>query len=341
MGQFEPTSQKDSVPTSLKALISHCLYGPNIKEQVKDESQIALSIAELLYFNSKKKDQKEVSTSFRHSKEREPPLPIYVSMMIHRETRSKKIINLIHSLGLSISYWRLLEIEKHIASSVCEHFAETNIVIPTNSLENTFVVAGIDNINFDGSSNTGQNSFHGTSISLHQQRTESSVERPKLSLTSQQYKIQLPDSYANVPPLNNVNSKPPVPLKTITTPFYNLDEQLRREQRWVQQSQLLMLKDLQPGDMMSWSGYNSKLAEVPPMKPSVTGMLPIFEEKASSYPMMAHGLKVICEAVQKLNPGQIPVITADQPLFALLKILQWQNPLYSEESGYHIRRITY
>ena len=63
-GQFEPTSQKDSVPTSLKALISHCLYGPNIKEQVKDESQIALSIAELLYFNSKKKDQKEVLTSF-------------------------------------------------------------------------------------------------------------------------------------------------------------------------------------------------------------------------------------------------------------------------------------
>ena len=177
--------------------------------------------------------------------------------MIHRETRSKKIINLLHSLGLSISYWRLLEIEKHIASSVCEHFAETNIVIPTNSLENTFVVAGIDNINFNSSSNTGQNSFHGTSISLHQQRTESSVERPKLSLTSQQYKIQLPDSYANVPPLNHVNSKPPVPLKTITTPFYNLDEQLRREQRWVQQSQLLMLKDLQPGDMMSWSGYNS------------------------------------------------------------------------------------
>ena len=286
----------------------------------------------LNFFTSiqRKKIKKKFQLHF-DTKEREPPLPIYVSMMIHRETRSKKIINLLHSLGLSIGYWRLLEIEKHIASSVCEHFAETNVVILTNSLQNTFVVAGIDNINFDGSSNTGQNSFHGTSISLHQQRTESSVERPKLFLTSQQYKIQLPDSYANVPPLNNVNSKPPVPLKTITTPFYNLDEQLRREQRWVQQSQLLMLKDLQPGDMMSWSGYNSKLAEVPPMKPSVTGMMPIFEEKASSYPMMAHGLKVICEAVQKLNPGQIPVITADQPLFALLKILQWQNPLYSED----------
>ena len=53
---------KKTVPTSLKALVSHCLYGSNIKEQVKDESQIALSIAEFLYFNTKKKDQKEVST---------------------------------------------------------------------------------------------------------------------------------------------------------------------------------------------------------------------------------------------------------------------------------------
>ena len=152
------------------------------------------------------------------------------------------------------------------------------------------------------------------------------MERPKLSLTSQQYKIQLPDSYANVPPLNNVNTKPPIPLKTITSPFYDLGEQLHREQRWVQQSQL-MLKDLEPGDMMSWSGYNSKITAVQPMKPSVTCMLPIFEEKANIYLMMAPGLKVICEAVEKLNPGQVPVITADQPLYALLKILQWQNSL--------------
>ena len=55
---------KKTVPTSLKALVTHCLYGPNIKEQVNNESQIALTIAELFYFNSKKKDQKEVSTSF-------------------------------------------------------------------------------------------------------------------------------------------------------------------------------------------------------------------------------------------------------------------------------------
>ena len=44
-GQFEPTCQKDSVPTSLKALVFHCLYGPNIKDQDKDDFQITLSVA--------------------------------------------------------------------------------------------------------------------------------------------------------------------------------------------------------------------------------------------------------------------------------------------------------
>ena len=32
-----------------------------------------------------------------------------------------------------------------------------------------------------------------------------------------------------------------------------------------------------------------------------------------------------------LNPGQIPVIAADQPLFALAKQIQWQWPEYGED----------
>ena len=47
--------------------------------------------------------------------------------------------------------------------------------------------------------------------------------------------------------------------------------------------------------------------------------------------MMKHGLKVICAALQKLNPGQIPVVAADQPLFAILKQIQWQDDLYGDD----------
>ena len=48
-------------------------------------------------------------------------------------------------------------------------------------------------------------------------------------------------------------------------------------------------------------------------------------------PMMKHALKVIKEAVTKLNDSQIPVVACDQPLFALMKQIQWQFPNFDEQ----------
>ena len=37
-------------------------------------------------------------------------------------------------------------------------------------------------------------------------------------------------------------------------------------------------------------------------------------------------------AVQYLNPGQVSILTADQPLFAMLKEIQWTWPVaYGED----------
>ena len=42
--------------------------------------------------------------------------------------------------------------------------------------------------------------------------------------------------------------------------------------------------------------------------------------------MIKHSMDVIRNAVQHLNPGQTPVVTFDQPLFALAKQIQWKWP---------------
>ena len=48
--------------------------------------------------------------------------------------------------------------------------------------------------------------------------------------------------------------------------------------------------------------------------------------------MLKHGIDVIKAVVEKLNPGQIPVITGDQPIFAILKLVQSRFPdLYGED----------
>ena len=38
------------------------------------------------------------------------------------------------------------------------------------------------------------------------------------------------------------------------------------------------------------------------------------------------------QAIEYLNPGQIPVTTFDQPLFALAKLVQWKWPATHGES---------
>ena len=48
--------------------------------------------------------------------------------------------------------------------------------------------------------------------------------------------------------------------------------------------------------------------------------------------MIKHGMNIISSATHKVNPGQLPVLTVDQPLFAIAKKVQWSWPdMYGEE----------
>ena len=63
----------------------------------------------------------------------------------------------------------------------------------------------------------------------------------------------------------------------------------------------------------------------------ITARLPLFQEQAHTAGMIPHSV-VIRDAVEHVNPGQIPVIAMDQPLFALEKQIQWEFPdLYGED----------
>jgi len=58
--------------------------------------------------------------------------------------------------------------------------------------------------------------------------------------------------------------------------------------------------------------------------PASTALLPLFYEKVAMPAITKYGMSVLKQAITFLNPDQIPVITVDQPLFALAKIAQWK-----------------
>lgn len=89
-GSFqEAECQSQSIPSSLLCLVSMLINGPSIKNQDIEESQACLSIAQLIIFNMKKKLPNPKKTK-RHTPDREPPLPVYLGLNIHAQTRSKK-----------------------------------------------------------------------------------------------------------------------------------------------------------------------------------------------------------------------------------------------------------
>ena len=147
-GSFFPDCQQDSVPTNLKYLVSMLLNGSSIKDQDSAESQSSLSISQAILFNCRKKS---VKTSSRHSKIFEPPLPLYIGLKVHTQTRSKKLISELYQLGLSVSYDRILELEKQIASSCCEQTNEIGLVCPRQLKHGLFTAGALDNLDHNPS----------------------------------------------------------------------------------------------------------------------------------------------------------------------------------------------
>ena len=112
-------------------------------------------------------------------------------------------MNILNNLGLSISYNRVLELENMLATAVCKQFEDEGVVCPAKLRKGLFVVGAVDNLDYNPSSTTAQDSFHGTGISVFQFPTVNNsgicrdpvVINPSLDSTN----FSLPEKYSNVP----------------------------------------------------------------------------------------------------------------------------------------------
>ena len=80
--------------------------------------------------------------------------------------------------------------------------------------------------------------------------------------------------------------------------------------------------NLAKDEWVSWPAYHASIqrTEMPPA--AINALLPVFLENAHSVAMIKHSIDIVKTSVQYLNPGQIPALAANQPLFALAKQIQ-------------------
>ena len=162
-------------------------------------------------FNTVKNKRKETVSHVRHSKLKEPPLPVYLGMLIHNETCRKGLVNKLVEQELNISYSRLQEIQNNITGQLCHQYVAEGVVRPTSLKDGLFTSVAIDNIDTNPSSTTANSAIHGTSISIFQHPMENYPDESSFILdinSDFEYeKATLPSFYTNVEPAKDGKSK--------------------------------------------------------------------------------------------------------------------------------------
>ena len=327
-GKFSKQCQEKSVPMSAKSLVAMICNGPNIKHQSKCNTQVCLTTCQILVLNTKKTTT-NLDTIVRHTLEREPPLPIYIGLKVHTACRSKELIKQLNQIGVCVSYDRIVQLEEWMATSSCERFEEDGVVAPVCLRKGIFTVAAIDNLDHNPSATTASSSFHGTGISIFQlpSKNESGIERSPLKVPPSQQITSLPKYYTDVPAVALQTSSVAVPKCHMSSLDSCIEKAKEQEEEWTNAAiELLPSEQLSSKSNISWSAHHASRQAPTDDFPAVRALLPLFYEKSNSPAMIKHGMNVVKKTVEFLNDKQIPVMTADQPLFALAKFVQWKWP---------------
>ena len=327
--------QKESVSPLLLALVNMILEGPSIKEQSEDTTPAALSIAQLLKFNSikhRRTQDPSHSVIVKYMTAQETPIPIYIGLMLHAHTRKKELVNTLNHLGISISYDRVLRISAEIGNRVCEQFHREQVVCSPKLRNSVFTSAAVDNIDHNPSSTTSKESFHGTGISLFQHPIYDGegVDRTVIERESQDCSKSvddLPHFYTDVPPVNESIKKLSVPASGNTSLDRNsYKQQTEQKYFWLKYVREVLESQHDTFNNISWAAYHASHQPSQSHAICPTALLPLFLESAHTVAMFKHSFHVVKSAIEHLNPGQTPVIAFDQPLYALAKHIQWKWP---------------
>jgi hypothetical protein len=342
-GSFNPQCQENSVPPSVKTLMSMLLYGDDFKNTEKD-SQETLTLSQLMFSLSKKKYINGVN----QRNTRETPLQIYLSSEIHVTGRHKSVIHKFNKLGLGVSYDRQLRLEEQLASAQCNQYARDGVVAPTSLVKRAFTVGAIDNIDYNPSSSTSKDSFHGTGLSVFQFLNDFSEEREPALFPPISKNSLLPDSYAIIPEFVLTASKVEPTSRQLTfEPISTFAANVEQEVKWLNhvETKVKDSNELTETDRLNWSGYHASIQTRSSTHKTRQAMTPLFDQKADTPAMIRHGLDILMATTRFLNPGQVAVMVADCPLYAQGKRIQWAFPeKYGEDKlammmgGLHIEK---
>ena len=75
---------------------------------------------------------------------------------------------------------------------------------------------------------------------------------------------------------------------------------------------------------ITWAVHHATQKRGKSFEVGISSLLPLIRAQAHYVATIKHAMEKIRDTVAFLNPGQTPVLVADQPLYALANQIQWQ-----------------
>eukprot|EP00794_Sanderia_malayensis_P011698 gene11698-12917_t len=122
------------------------------------------------------------------------------------------------------------------------------------------------------------------------------------------------------------NKNPPIPESGYwkLTESCCLQEVMTYGKTWLESIKQGIMES--PPAMLSWSAYHGMQQNDLVVLKSISSVLPLLKEDSHSVALMCNSIKLVQKLTAFLNPGQPPVMTFDQPLYAIAKTIQWTWP---------------
>ena len=79
-------------------------------------------------------------------------------------------------------------------------------------------------------------------------------------------------------------------------------------------------------DPIGWVAFHANAQQPRDFDVTITSLLPLFPDDSKYVAMIRHSMDVVQRVAHLLNPGEVPVLTLDQPLFTIAKKIQWYWP---------------
>ena len=250
---FTGTFDGFSIPKSLCNLVKWILHGAKhstsqrrpeekMKADVDNICQIIMKATKTNRQMNYKPLNESNSTIFKSRLHSETPFAVGLGLHVHKETRSKKIIDCLSELNLSVNYDKILKIETEIANAVTKTIQQNNgVYVPPTIKKGMRVHFAIDNTDFRNDTPDGRLEFHGTGQVIFQKQNDvtSNLTIERSSSGSMKYHQK---------PFNQVFhcNKPSPPMESFpsfsgVTPIKDLDLYRKSDQHWAI-CQVLFLK---------------------------------------------------------------------------------------------------